>query len=816
MIAPQAFERDGKQGTIVFLDRDFQPVEPESDDAVVARALFEDGSTAVYRVEPKRTDLGDYEGHPFRGNQWTEAGGEGEKDPPITSKAKSVYIMGNPATDTSMSEANEVLRRIGGKDTSIHKVVNELTDKLEGQFDVTVNADDFSDTTYLTLRRARPDVELASDMVMQVNFKRSQGEKVMVVPWLRVDPDKRTTRDAFRAIEGMVEVAKQTGVKAVVIEANAELGGYAWARLGVTSEHPRELSRQVNERLTDILNGESLGEKHKEQEAVLKRVDKSRLRDLRDYATEHENNPNLPELLAKTKVDGIPVGRALLRGTSWTARIKPTDDKVLSTLRKFSGRKSLSYREKLALMLGDFIGHPFRGNQYTDVAGEGGGGGGPSTVARIHTSNVTTVLGKAGFSAFKQSKREMRSGFSVRQINPYTIAVDSAYALPSGRVGTTEEVQRISEGYERVLTKAGFKVTRPFGDKTLLAVRIPGTQKHLGDYPGHPFRGNQWTTGDEAAESVNGRTFTDEEGYRWHEEGPVKDWALGLSKEDRSELNSYASFSSREINRAAHGILPTRTEKIRDMTPEEEATYRAFLSDPTLDAIEDPDAVERARPRPPEGEGYAYDWSFGGKSVKGPVVDQESLNRSNAQADRLDRIIREKGYDITEPMQVNRSTYFRDISPEVMRDSVGMTYTEPGFSSTFVGTAGDRVEGYSAWAKFTSLHRRYGSDWVKHQDEPGTAVNLRINLPTGTRVAAIEATRQAERVLRSPKYEKFGEKTQRTEAELLLGRGAKYRIRSVTKGKKYGGSDKSMNPVQTWDVVVDYVGGGSSEGKRRG
>jgi len=43
---------------------------------------------------------------------------------------------------------------------------------------------------------------------------------------------------------------------------------------------------------------------------------------------------------------------------------KPKDD---------ADKKALTYREKLAFLLGDVEGHPFRGNQWTD--GEGGGGG---------------------------------------------------------------------------------------------------------------------------------------------------------------------------------------------------------------------------------------------------------------------------------------------------------------------------------------------------------------------------------------------------------------------------------------------------------
>ena len=58
MIRPEPVTIDGRKGVIVFLDAEEQPVKPDSPDAVIARAVFDDGGYAVYTVpssepEPK-------------------------------------------------------------------------------------------------------------------------------------------------------------------------------------------------------------------------------------------------------------------------------------------------------------------------------------------------------------------------------------------------------------------------------------------------------------------------------------------------------------------------------------------------------------------------------------------------------------------------------------------------------------------------------------------------------------------------------------------------------------------------------------------
>jgi hypothetical protein len=57
MIRPEPVTIEGRPGVIVFLDKDRQPVEPSDPAAVVARAVFDDGGSATYQVQPSRHDL---------------------------------------------------------------------------------------------------------------------------------------------------------------------------------------------------------------------------------------------------------------------------------------------------------------------------------------------------------------------------------------------------------------------------------------------------------------------------------------------------------------------------------------------------------------------------------------------------------------------------------------------------------------------------------------------------------------------------------------------------------------------------------------
>jgi hypothetical protein len=135
---------------------------------------------------------------------------------------------------------------------------------------------------------------------------------------------------------------------------------------------------------------------------------------------------------------------------------------------------------------------------------------------------------------------------------------------------------------------------------------------------------------------------------------------------------------------------------------------------------------------------------------------------------------------------------------------------------------------------------------VKHQDEVGSAVRFHITLPEGTKVAPVEGVRRLRHEFpRIPNPEPMGpkeladpfwqehpdlwqvtdytqapkvnaedltDKGRRTESELLLGSGARFRVTKVHHGQKYLVGDPTLKDVPIVEVYLEYIGGGSSQG----
>jgi hypothetical protein len=56
------------------------------------------------------------------------------------------------------------------------------------------------------------------------------------------------------------------------------------------------------------------------------------------------------------------------------------------------------------------------------------------------------------------------------------------------------------------------------------------------------------------------------------------------------------------------------------------------------------------------------------------------------------------------------------------------------------------------------------------------------------------------------------DKGRRTESELLLGSGARFRVTKVHHGQKYLVGDPTLKDVPIVEVYLEYIGGGSSQG----
>lgn len=356
----------------------------------------------------------------------------------------------------------------------------------------------------------------------------------------------------------------------------------------------------------------------------------------------------------------------------------------------------------------------------------------------------------------------------------------------------------------------------------------------------------QWTT-----TGASGRSFTSEEGYEWHEQGPGRAWAKTLRSDDADVIGSYAGFTYRQINELRRGKPPTHEAMIRNVTAEEYAK------------IKEVDRLEQLTP--PEGPETFYSWSFehlpkdkpgpihlmDHYAVRGQVPDPKRHAEITQKADLLDDLIANRGLVLEEPITVIRGAYLPGVSIEQLQDMANndAEWEEKGFTSTMLGEAGGRARSYPALGKWESLHQRYGSSKSAiHQDEVGTAVQFHITLPEGTKVASVEAARRVQHrfpriqdpaVFEHPEWTADGKtrpedytvsdytqtptidtrdlerKEQRTESEILLGSGARFRVTKVLGGYTYNTNDPSLKPVRVYEVHLEYIGGGSSDGRQR-
>lgn len=360
------------------------------------------------------------------------------------------------------------------------------------------------------------------------------------------------------------------------------------------------------------------------------------------------------------------------------------------------------------------------------------------------------------------------------------------------------------------------------------------------------------------------RTFTTEEGYAWHEKGPVAEWAKQLSYADHQALGGYASFGYHDINDQLRGTYKPLiiNEFVREATPEEIARVdnRHPIEGIEMDRVTAESIAKYGHPFAKDVKDFSPDDPYqrvadgrivtnqfyrpveGGPtmmySIQRAVPDLKYVEKITEDAARLDNLIAERGYVLPEAMQLGRAAYFPGVSYDELKASEGTIREEKGFSSTMVGDA-NRLNGYVAMGKSESIYNRYiaktGQGKIRdYENEVGSAVRIHIDVPEGTKVASIEASRRLEYDFprnedpQSPDYmmrdwkgtptvkdASLSDPQTRTESEVLLGSGAHFQVVSVKRAENYVTSDPSLKPVSIIDMHMRYVGGGSSEPRKK-
>jgi 4a-hydroxytetrahydrobiopterin dehydratase len=347
------------------------------------------------------------------------------------------------------------------------------------------------------------------------------------------------------------------------------------------------------------------------------------------------------------------------------------------------------------------------------------------------------------------------------------------------------------------------------------------------------------------------RQFGGNEGYDWHEAAAVVEHAAGLPYADTQAVSSYAGFGYSDMNAMLRGTHEPRmvNEVVRPATPEEIAAYQfaGFKSAPGDYAPDDPrNKVDDGRivhnVFTTDAEGNKVEWS-----IQRRVPDQKDIRDTRDKIDTINASIRERGFVLPEAMEVKRAAYVPGLSYDELKAHEGAVMEEKGFTSTMIGNPKGRLDGYVEMGRSESIHRRTDGKAVD-STEVGTAMRITIQLPEGTKVMPVEAVRRLEyefpnipnpdpmpddlkkdpwwqahpeawtvrdyKATPKVKTDNITDKGTRSEAEILLGSGAQFRVVSVEQGKSVPRSaDGSVRSFPVADVLLEYIGGGSSEGK---
>ena len=304
----QYLEVDGRMAHVAFLDKlGGKVVEQGADDAHVMIANFDDGSSMILTavsptgrpVEPDVLALleaelglevrvaGDYEGHPFRGNQYTTGtGGTISNDWGNASKDHVAYVL---------------------KDHELADVASSMLSGVPGDLAVTWTSSREAGAAHVTLTARR--TAAGQDLLIQRTFVRDEAtDKLYVVhdkfELNEADQGKGTAK---KVLGDSYELYKRLGVDEIEVGANMQAGAYAWARFGFTAKQPKNLAADVKAVVTERLTAEQAD-------------------DVRSILTWHGSDPKLPWHLAGLRgEDGTNLGKPLLKDLGWVGKLDMHD-----------------------------------------------------------------------------------------------------------------------------------------------------------------------------------------------------------------------------------------------------------------------------------------------------------------------------------------------------------------------------------------------------------------------------------------------------------------------------------------------------------
>lgn len=338
--------------------------------------------------KPKKVHLGDVEGHPFRGNQWTGGGSSdyaahprvfnqtdeigqfdswGEKrwgwKDPETGEVTGRLLMGEPIPHEELPE------------TLYHVTTNapavEKSGVLFGQLDSGGLGGGQAEGVSFT--RSKEDARVIQrELVRAVKIARGDTDETSFEQWAREDEKEAGLPKGSLAHAVNEAVQQWDGNKAIMDKPyhyarvpDPEWIGGKLQRIE-TPAPPEERERLRVSALKDSFNAYLWGRETASQQATGHKVDLLK-------------NPILfgdQDKLKKLDPDNISTLTVPTKNIPAKALVTTGSDNFLHEVRVYSdvptegtSALKLSYRAKLAFLLGDTPGHAFRGNQWTDGGG---------------------------------------------------------------------------------------------------------------------------------------------------------------------------------------------------------------------------------------------------------------------------------------------------------------------------------------------------------------------------------------------------------------------------------------------------------------
>lgn len=141
----------------------------------------------------------------------------------------------------------------------------------------------------------------------------------------QVPPGQQGSGLAKQVLADSMAVYEQLGVTAVTTDANIDVGGYAWAKFGFKAADPQGFAGEVVSRVAMMTKANE--------------IPSDRAKQVLSIVRDHMTDPKLPWRIASVTDGTRPLGKEIMMGSSWSAKLDLKDAEAMRRFNDYVGRK---------------------------------------------------------------------------------------------------------------------------------------------------------------------------------------------------------------------------------------------------------------------------------------------------------------------------------------------------------------------------------------------------------------------------------------------------------------------------------------------